>query len=313
MRHRTFNHPLNEWDVRNVTNIASMFSGWAWDVIFNQPLDQWNVSNVTDMNEMFRENHVFNQDISGWDVSNVTDMSNMFQQAILFNQPLDDWNVSNVTDMSNMFYLAPVFNQPLNSWNVNSVTTMANMFRSNPVFNQSLSNWTTDNATSMENMFNAASSFNQNLASWNISSITRMTGMLSNSGLSQANYDTTLIGWAVQNVNPNVNLGATSINYCDGRIARQELIDNAGWNITGDIINCSFVLCTNLVSPMDGDTNVPASANLTWTATPGATGYKVTVTVLRGGVVSTPFDAYDVPGGNTVGLNMEDMSGNDLL
>lgn len=338
MRHRTYNHPLNEWDVSNVTNMASMFDGWIWGAIYNQPLDEWEVGNVTDMNYMFRDNSAFNQDISGWDVSrvtnmrgmfsettafnqdistwnvgSVTNMASMFQEAAVFNQPLDGWNVSIVTDMSNMFYLAPVFNQPLNSWNVNSVTTMANMFRSNPVFDQSLSNWTTDNATSMENMFNAASSFNQNLASWNISSITRMTGMLSNSGLSQANYDTTLIGWAAQNVNPNVNLGATSINYCDGRIARQELIDNAGWNITGDIINCSFVLCTNLVSPIDGDTNVPASANLTWAETPGATGYKITVTILRGGVESTPFDAYDVPGGNTVGLNMEDLSGNDLL
>ncbi|MFD0798862.1 BspA family leucine-rich repeat surface protein [Maribacter chungangensis] len=338
MRHRTFNHPLNNWDVSNVTDMSSMFSGWAWDAIYNQPLDQWDVGNVTDMNEMFRENHVFNQDISGWDVSNVTDMSHMFeqadsfnqnindwdvdnvtdmssmfQQAAVFNQPLDNWTVSNVTDMSNMFYLAPLFNQALNSWDVSQVTNMDNMFRNSPVFNHPLHDWDTGNVARMENMFNSASSFNQNLATWNVSNITRMTNMLSNSGLSQANYDNTLIGWAAQAVNPNVSLGATNLNYCDGRIAREELIDNFNWNINGDIINCSFVLCTNLVSPLDGDTNVPTNANLTWAATPGATGYKVTVKILRGGVESTPFDSYDVPGGNTVGLNLEDLSGNDLL
>lgn len=337
-RHRTYNQPLNGWDVSNVTNMASMFDGWLWAAIYNQPLDEWDVGNVTDMNYMFRDNSAFNQDISGWDVSNVTtmrgmfsettafnqdisawnvgnvtNMSGMFQEAAVFNQPLDTWNVISVTDMSGMFYLAPVFNQPLNSWDVDNVTNMSSMFGRNPVFNQALTDWNTQSVTNMSRMFENASSFDQDLATWNVGSITNMANMLSQSALSQANYDNSLIGWAAQTVNPNVNLGATNINYCDGRIARQALIDNAGWNITGDIINCSFVLCTNLVSPLDGDTQVPASANLTWAATPGATGYKVTVTVLRGGVVSTPFDAYDVPGGNTVGLNMEDLAGNDLL
>lgn len=337
-RHRTFNHPLNEWDVSNVTNMASMFDGWIWGAIYNQPLDQWQVGNVTDMNYMFRDNSGFNQDISGWDVSNVTNMSgmfsettvfnqdisswdvdnvtnmaNMFQEAAVFNQPLDSWNVLNVTDMSYMFYLAPVFNQPLNSWDVDNVTTMANMFLLNPVFDQVLSNWDTGAVTNMSGMFQNAEAFNQDLATWNVSSVTTMETMLSSSGLSQTNYDNTLIGWAAQTVNSNVNLGTSDLNYCDGRIARQELIDNSGWNITGDIINCSFVLCTNLVSPMNGDTNVPASANLVWAATPGATGYKITVKVLRGGVESTPFDSHDVPGGDTVGLNLEDLSGNDLL
>ncbi len=338
MRHRTFNQALNDWDVSNVTNMASMFDGYIWGAIYNQPLDQWEVGNVTDMNYMFRDNSGFNQDISAWDVGNVTNMrgmfedassfnqnigswevgqvtnmASMFQQADLFNQPLDSWNVINVTDMTRMFFQAPLFDQPLNSWDVDNVTLMSGMFRLNPVFNQTLTDWNTSAVTDMSEMFQEASSFNQDLATWDVSSITNMTNMLSESGLSQTNYDNSFIGWAAQTVNSNVNLGATNLNYCDGRIARQELIDNSGWNITGDIINCSFVLCTNLVSPMNGDTNVPASANLVWAATPGATGYKITVKVLRGGVESTPFDSHDVPGGDTVGLNLEDLSGNDLL
>ena len=46
----TFNEPLNNWDVSNVTNMHAMFDN-AYD--FNQPLNNWEVGNVTDMSEMF--------------------------------------------------------------------------------------------------------------------------------------------------------------------------------------------------------------------------------------------------------------------
>ena len=86
---------------------------------FNQPLNNWNVSNVTDMSRMFEEASSFNQPLNNWDVSNVTDMRRMFNGARSFNQPLNNWNVS-ITDMSNMFDPASSFNQPLNNWNVSS-------------------------------------------------------------------------------------------------------------------------------------------------------------------------------------------------
>lgn len=337
-RHRTFNHPLNNWDVSNVTNLASMFDGWAWGAIYNQPLNTWDVSNVTNMNYMFRENSEFNQDISAWDVSavtnmqgmfsetnsfnqdingwevaNVTNMASMFQEAAVYNQPLEAWEVGNVTDMRNMFYDAPLFNQPLNDWDVDNVTRMDAMFGENPVFDQLLTDWNTAAVTNMSGMFQNAAAFDQNLETWSVSAITTMVNMLSNSGLSQENYDNALVGWAAQTVSSNVNLGAINLNYCDGRIARQDLIDNHNWTITGDIINCSFVLCTSLVSPLNGDTNVPASADLTWEQTPGATGYRVTVRITRDGVDSTPFDNYNIVGGNIVGLNLETPAGEDLL
>ena len=37
---------------------------------FNQPLNNWNVSNVTDMGHMFQEATSFNQPINKWNVSN---------------------------------------------------------------------------------------------------------------------------------------------------------------------------------------------------------------------------------------------------
>ena len=38
---KTFNEPLNSWDVSKVENMSYMFHGCSF---FNQPLDQWDVS-----------------------------------------------------------------------------------------------------------------------------------------------------------------------------------------------------------------------------------------------------------------------------
>lgn len=306
----SFNQPLNLWDVSSVTNMSYMFS--VSD--FNQPIDSWRVNNVENMQEMFggwsTYYSSFNQPLPTWITTNVRNMSGMFQSSV-FNQDISMWDVSNVTNMSNMFSRAQNFNQALNGWIVDEVTNMDNMFSNNLIFNQPLDNWNTGNVTRMRLMFSGASAFDQNLGAWNITKVTSMTNMLSNSNLSQTNYDNTLIGWALQTVNQNVNLGAVSLNYCDGRNARQDLIDNYNWNITGDIINCSFVLCTNLVSPRNGDTNVPASANLVWQPTPNATGYRVTVRIIRAGIESIPFTNFDV--GNNTALNLETPLGADLL
>lgn len=315
MRHRTFNHPLNNWDVSNATDMSSMFDGWIWGCIFNQPLNNWNVSNVTNMSYMFRDNSDFNQDISGWDVSSVTNMQGMFEQTDVFNQDISAWNVSNVDNMISMFQQAEVFDQPLNTWNVSNVTSISamffratafnqpldswdmtgksnlqNMFHLATSFNQDLSSWNTSEVTIMSGMFVSASSFDQNLASWNISAVTNMANMLSDSGLSQENYDNTLIGWASQTVIDDVDLGAASLTYCDGLSAREDLVNNHNWNITGDSVNCSFVLCTEITMPAAGDTQVPANSDIRWAPAPNATGYQVTVTRDEG---SGPVVVYD--------------------
>ena len=49
---------------------------------FNQPLNKWNVSKVTDMSWMFENARSFNQPLNKWNVSNVTDMSEMFTPAL---------------------------------------------------------------------------------------------------------------------------------------------------------------------------------------------------------------------------------------
>ncbi|WP_394974765.1 BspA family leucine-rich repeat surface protein [uncultured Croceitalea sp.] len=292
-----FNQPLNSWDVSSVTNMRQMFRDCR---DFDQPLDNWNVANVTDMSRMFEDTQNFNQDLSGWDVSNVTNMSSMFQETDLFNQNLNMWDVSSVTSMLGMFFGSQVFNLPLNNWDVSAVEDFRSTFGYSN-FNQDITNWDTGSAITMQGMFSNAAAFDQNLASWNITGVNNMVDMLSNSGLSQENYDNILIGWANQAVTDNVNLGATNLTYCDGLNARQELIDDHNWSFTGDSVNCSFVLCTEITSPRDTDTQVPANSDIRWAPAPNADGYRVSIRRENGGTTEIIYDNQDF--GNVVGID----------
>ncbi len=56
----SFNQPLNNWNVSNVTNMWYMFEGAE---SFNHPLNKWNVSKVTNMGKMFWNADSFNQQL----------------------------------------------------------------------------------------------------------------------------------------------------------------------------------------------------------------------------------------------------------
>lgn len=268
------NAPLNHWDVSNVQNMHGLFSGAT---SFNQPLDGWDVSNVTDMSEVFNNAEAFNQDISGWntskvttmnrmfartdvfdqpigvwDVSQVTDLEKMFLSAAAFNQPLGAWNTANVTNMTEVFNVATVFNQPLNTWNTSKVTNMQGMFDDATAFNQPLDSWDTSQVTDMHRMFQNATSFDQDIGMWNIRNLGKehgrtMAGMLENSGLSQANYDKALIGWAdvlygdvsmpPEHLPEMPRLDADGLTYCDGEAARM-ILESNGWEINEDMKVC---------------------------------------------------------------------------
>ena len=261
----SFNQPIGSWDVSKVTNMRGMFT----ETSFNQPLGSWDVSSVVSMDGMFTDAFAFNQPIGSWDVSNVTDMSLMFYFATAFNQPIDSWNVSNVTKMSGMFCKATAFNQPIGSWNVSSVTSVGSMFTDAFAFNQPIGSWDVSNVTYMGGMFvgafafnqpigswnvskvinmgsifREAYAFNQPLDSWNVSNVTNMSGMFGDAGLSSANYDATLIGWAARGANGGVLKqgvtfdGGTS-NYCNASDARNYLINTYGWIITDGGSDCT--------------------------------------------------------------------------
>lgn len=225
-------------DVPDLSSVTSMSIMFARCSAFNQDISSWDVSNVEIMYGMFGNASSFDQDISSWDVSSVTFMGGMFAGATSFNHDIGGWDVSSVTNMGFMFNGASAFNQDISGWDVSSVTNMASMFRNASTFNQDIGGWDVSSVTTMFRMFDGASEFNQDIGGWDVSSVTDMANMLFGSGLSQTNYDNTLIGWAAQNVQSNVSLGADGLTYCAGETARNTLINTYGWNITGDSKDC---------------------------------------------------------------------------
>ena len=106
------------------------------------------------------------------------------------------------------------------------------MFERATSFNQDISGWDMSSATDLDAMFYSAESFDQDLGDWNIASVTEIYDMLSNSGLSPANYDATLMKWSNQpNLKTSRAFTAANVQYCD-EAGRQKLIDDFGWQIT---------------------------------------------------------------------------------
>ena len=240
----SFNQNIGGWDVSSVTNMHHMFFRAE---SFNQDIGGWDVSSVTDMGGMFYRAESFNQDISAWDVSSVTNVNGMLGRAESFNQDIGDWDVSSVTSMRDMFLGAVSFNQDIGDWDVSNVSDMSWMFREASAFNQNIGGWDVSNVTTMTRMFQEASAFNQNLGAWHISSIEgsfTMQNMFDESGMSIANYDATLSGWAdfvAENNQPNnVTLGALELRYCSSSAARDYLVNQANWTIIGDGFTCTI-------------------------------------------------------------------------
>lgn len=213
--------------------------------------DAPDLSMATSMRQMFYLciSLIGNPSFNTWNTSTITDMHYMFGDDTLFNQPLGSWDTSNVTDMSYMFDYTG-FNQPLGKWNTAKVTTMEHMFHDSGNFNQDLQNWNTGNVTNMNEMFHGTV-FNQNLGRWNLSSLTTATGMFLNSAMSCLNYDKTLFGWSQSSSTPNnINLSSAYpllYSHADAVAARNYLINNKGWTISGDVYNglCNQTLSTS--------------------------------------------------------------------
>ena len=202
----TFNQPIGNWDVSNVTNMAYMFrDNSPTGSTFNQPIGNWDVSNVTDMKFMF-DNSTFNQPIGNWDVSSVTYMAYMFYNST-FNQPIGNWDVSNVTSMASMFYNS-TFNQPIGNWDVSNVTNMGGMFTIATSFNQPIGDWDVSNVTYTSGMFAIATSFNQPIGNWDMSNVTNMAYMFGDA----TSYNQDLSSWSVDGVTQCLQFsdGATS-------------------------------------------------------------------------------------------------------
>jgi surface protein len=95
-----------------------------------------------------------------------------------------------------------------------------------------------------------------------------MSNMFTNSGLSTANYDATLIGWSTITatetaLQPNVNFNAGTSKYCNGASARNILTSAPNnWTITDAGLDCSVlpkvVLDSNNVTLKYSGTTIPS-------------------------------------------------------
>lgn len=251
----SFNESINNWDVSSVTNMTGMF---RIATSFDQPLNNWDVSNVEDFISTFAGASSFNQPLDGWDVSAATSMSKMFSGATAFNQPIGNWDVSSVTSMDTMFDSATSFNQPLNNWNISNVINIQRIFNGATSFNQPLDNWDVSNVIIMVRAFKNASSFNQDLSSWNFpqANIFGPDGHFAGySGLDTANYDALLMRFADLGLE-NMALRSENLEYCSSLETRNYLINEKGWNISGDSLSedCEVNTLSGTVT-FDNDAN----------------------------------------------------------
>merc|ERR1719313_1157806 len=82
---KSFNQPLNDWQVDNVRNMGGMFYKAS---SFDQPLNNWQVDKVTSMHGMFLGASSFNRPLAGWRVDQVTNMVYIFNGTSSFDQDL---------------------------------------------------------------------------------------------------------------------------------------------------------------------------------------------------------------------------------
>lgn len=249
------NEYFNDWNMENVVDISYMFYRAG---SFNQDIGAWDLRNVDEMNDMFAYASSFNQDIGAWRFPKVRSLDSVFERATNFNGQIGDWDVSNIEALIDLFSHAYAFNQDISEWDVSNVKHLGYAFNEARSFNQDLSRWNVSRAESMSHMFSGALAFDQDLSEWNVQNVFRMPGMLNRVKLSQDNYDKLLMGWgALPNLKRDVDFGAGISEYCDGENARQNLIDNWGWQITDGGKSCNSGLYVEGVMLIDAQNNQP--------------------------------------------------------
>jgi surface protein len=202
----SFNQDIGNWNVSNVTNMASTFQSASQ---FNNDalnsIQSWRAPKCINFSSMFNGASRFNQplpnlvDTSG--VSSCT-LANMFQNDVSFNQNVGDWNVINVISMANMFQSASQFNNgginSIQSWKAPKCTTFSNMFSGASRFNQPLPilvDTSGVSSCSLANMFLGDTSFNQNVGDWNVSNVTTMANMFQNASMFNNDASNSIQSW----------------------------------------------------------------------------------------------------------------------
>ncbi len=198
-------------------------SGGTYDIALNGTIGEWNTGTTTDRTKV--------TDVKQWGVNFTAGTFENFTNLTSDTAPGHPF----VTSLFNFYGDCSSFDGDITNWDVSGVSLMNAMFNRASVFNQDISSWDTSSVLSMSGMFNDAFAFNHNLGGWDISSLFSCTFMLTDSGLSTANYDALLIGWAAQapNIKSNVTL-STGPQRTNASLAAYNTLTSAtySWNIS---------------------------------------------------------------------------------
>ena len=238
-------------DFSQLTNVEDMFRKCTNFEDLKDNIGSWDMSTVENISFMFDACTIFDEDITQWTFTNLKDAGYVFRNTTAFNQNISNWNVSTVETFESMFENATAFNQPIGTWTIGTVEYMISMFKNATAFNQDLSGWNMSNVEELEDMFEGASNFDQNLGGWDISNVIYMDEMFIGAGMSQANYDATLIGWATletgeTQIPADIDLRADA-TYCLAESARNILTSAPyNWTITDGGQGCISPIITLL-------------------------------------------------------------------
>lgn len=198
-------------------------SGGTYDIALNGTIGEWNTGTTTDRTKV--------TDVKQWGVNFVDGDFQNFTNLTSDTAPGQPF----VTSFANFYGDCSSFDGDITNWDVSGVSLMNGTFNRASVFNQDISSWHTPSVLSMSGMFNDAFAFNQNIGGWDIGSLQSCTFMLTDSGLSTANYDALLIGWAAQapNIKSNVTL-STGPQRTSASLAAYNTLTSAtySWNIS---------------------------------------------------------------------------------
>jgi len=230
------------YTIRVRSSSISLNFGGGGDIKKLVRVDQWGNTIWTTAQNMFLS--AVNLEVTANDTpdfSAVTDMSGMFKSASLANPDTSNWDTSAVTTMSEMFILAGNANPDVSGWNTALVTDMSSMFQSAGSADPDVSGWNTAALTNTDSMFKLATAATPDISDWDVTHLLSAVDMFFLVTLPDTLYDSILIKWSMQSLQPAVIFSAGNSTYCSAFAAtsRENIELNYAWTISDGGQNCT--------------------------------------------------------------------------
>ncbi|MEP5365986.1 MAG: BspA family leucine-rich repeat surface protein [Reichenbachiella sp.] len=202
-----------------------------------------------------------NGDFPAISMRNETYMGNTLESAKI--RSIEQWGDISWVSMANAFVGCEQLTlNATEAPDLSKVTDISAMFAEATYFTGDVSHWDVSNVENMVYTFGYAETFDSDLSQWDISSLTSAEAMLSGTGMSTANYDRLLTGWArldegEDQIPSVVTLGVSGLNYCNAEAARSTLTASYSWTIDGDTQTCLPFVTTWVTD--DGQITIPTT------------------------------------------------------